>query len=62
MKSLNSFWVGLSKTSALALAELMAADSLTEEEYAARLADSAWEDLELPALVKREIRTALRFH
>jgi hypothetical protein len=57
---LSLMGLGLSRTSALALAEFIASDSLSEEECLRWLRENAWEERDLPALVKREIAFALQ--
>lgn len=52
--------LGLSRTSALAISELIASDSLSEEECVVWLQRNSWEERDLPSLVKKEIRTALQ--
>jgi hypothetical protein len=52
---------GLSRTSAIALSEIIAADDLTEEGILEwlRLNNQLWRQSDLPALVKKEIRTTI---
>jgi hypothetical protein len=57
---LSLMGLGLSRISALALAEIIAADALTEPECLVWLRNNAWEQRDLPELVKREIRFALQ--
>jgi hypothetical protein len=56
--------VGLSRTSTIAVSELITADSLTEPQVLRWLADNAelWGHSSLPALVKREIERVLVQH
>jgi DEAD/DEAH box helicase/Helicase conserved C-terminal domain len=56
---LSLMGLGLSRTSSLALADIIASDTLSEEECVAWLHSNDWEERDLPALVKREIRIAL---
>lgn len=56
---LSLMGLGLSRTSALAISEYIAADNLTEDQCVAWLRSNTWQEFELPALVKREIRTIL---
>jgi hypothetical protein len=53
--------IGLSRTSAIVLSELIAADNLTEQEVIRWIAENRalWVESDLPALVKREITNAL---
>jgi hypothetical protein len=51
--------MGPSRTSALALSEFIAADSLAEGECAVWLKNQTWEDFDFPVLVKREIWAAV---
>ena len=48
--------LGLSRTSSLELGEYYGRSDMSEEEVLARLATGEWESLDLPPLVKREIR------
>jgi hypothetical protein len=57
---LSLMGLGLSRTSALALAEFIAADSLSEEACVSWLRENDWRSLNLPALVKRDIDIALQ--
>ncbi|HEX6860510.1 MAG TPA: DEAD/DEAH box helicase [Caulobacteraceae bacterium] len=56
---LSFMGLGLSRTTAIALAELVADDKLSEDECRDWLGLGLWEEFDLPNLVKREIRTAL---
>lgn len=53
--------IGLSRTSAIALSELITAGSLTEQDVVQWIVENRalWEQSDLPALVKREIATAI---
>jgi hypothetical protein len=55
---LSLMGLGLSRTSALSLAEFIASDQLTEEQCILWLRENEWRSLNLPALVKREIEMA----
>lgn len=57
---LSLMGLGLSRTSALALAEFIASDELSEEACIAWLKENDWRSLNLPVLVKRDIDVALR--
>jgi hypothetical protein len=59
---LSLMGLGLSRTSALALSEIIAADALTEDQCIEWLLSNSWEERDLPALVKREIRIALELN
>lgn len=54
--------LGLSRTSTIALSELITADNLTEAECLAWLRENDWMTRDLPALVKREIGGVLEMH
>lgn len=56
---LSLMGLGLSRTSALALAEIIASDSLSEEQCLEWLRTNDWENRDLPVLLKREVRIAL---
>ena len=56
---LSLMGLGLSRTSALALAEYIANDQLSEEGCLAWLRENDWRSLNLPILVKREIDNAV---
>jgi hypothetical protein len=56
---LSLMGLGLSRTSALALAEFIASDELNEEDCVAWLRENDWRSLNLPVLVKRDIDLAL---
>jgi hypothetical protein len=56
---LSLMGLGLSRTSALALAEFIAADQLNEQECVRWLRENDWREFDLPALVKREIDLSL---
>src|SRR2546430_14124700 len=56
---LSLMGLGLSRTSALAVSEYIAADNLSESQCVEWLRSNPWQDLELPALVKREIQSML---
>jgi hypothetical protein len=56
---LSLMGLGMSRTSALALAEFIASDELNEEQSVAWLRDNNWRTLNLPKLVKFEIETIL---
>jgi hypothetical protein len=57
---LSVMGLSLSRTSAIALSEIIASDSLTETEVIQWLTDNPWYDEDLPELVKREIRDMLQ--
>lgn len=57
---LSLMGLGLSRISALALAEFIASDQLTEADCIAWLRNNDWQALNLPSLVKRDINTALQ--
>jgi hypothetical protein len=48
--------LGLSRTSALALSERIAKDNLDKEGVMAWLKQREWENLDIPELVKTEVR------
>lgn len=52
--------LGLSRTSSIELAEHYGRSEMDEEEVLARLNSGEWESLDLPALVKREIRRVVQ--
>jgi hypothetical protein len=54
--------VGLSRATAIRISELIASDSLTETEAIDWLSSYPIESLEMPELMKREIREVLRLH
>jgi hypothetical protein len=51
--------IGLSRSSAIALSEFIADDSLTEEACLTWLQENDWMTHDMPALIKREIRVVL---
>jgi len=51
--------IGLSRTAAVMISEIIAADNLTEIECARWLQGSSWRDSDLPVLVKAEIEKTL---
>jgi hypothetical protein len=51
--------IGLSRSSAIALSEIIADDSMTEEDCLIWLHKNNWMADDMPALIKREIRTIL---
>jgi hypothetical protein len=57
---LSLMGLGLSRTSALALAEFIASDQLSEQECIVWLRENDWQLLNLPTLVKRDIAAALQ--
>jgi hypothetical protein len=57
---LSLMGLGLSRTSALALAEFIASDQLSEQDCIRWLRENDWRSLDLPTLVKRDIDLALR--
>lgn len=56
--------IGLTRTSAISLSELIASDSLTESQTLRWLADNAevWRNFSLPVLVKKEVQRVLAQH
>lgn len=57
---LSLIGLGLSRTSAIEMNEFLARGDLTEDEVVAVLAERNWETLDLPEIVKREIRQILQ--
>jgi hypothetical protein len=57
---LSLMGLGMSRTSALALAEFIASDELTESQAITWLRENDWRTLNLPNLVKVEIESVLR--
>ena len=52
--------IGLSRSSAIELSEFLGRSELTEEEVLQELQTGEWEKLDLPRIVRREIRETLR--
>ncbi|MEZ6002055.1 DEAD/DEAH box helicase [Hyphomonas sp.] len=56
---LSFIGLGLSRTSAIELADFLARDDLTEAQAVEVLREGTWETLDIPRLVKREIREVI---
>jgi hypothetical protein len=52
--------IGLSRTAAVLLSERIVVDNLSERDCARWLLENSWEDADFPALVKAEVRAALK--
>jgi hypothetical protein len=52
--------LGLSRTSSIELAEYYGRSEMSEEDVLTRLHSGEWESLDLPPLVKREIRNIVK--